>query len=31
MAEGKVFMRLDRGLHRAGHLGDMEKVEGGGK
>ena len=28
MAEGKVFMRLDRGLHRAGHLGDMEKVVG---
>lgn len=26
MAEGRVFMRLDRGLHRAGHLADIEAV-----
>lgn len=28
MAEGRVFMRLDRGLHRLGHLADLEKVLG---
>lgn len=29
-AEGRVFMRLDRSLHRLGHLADLEKVVGGG-
>jgi hypothetical protein len=29
MAEGQVFMRLDRSLHRAGHLADIERVVGG--
>lgn len=29
MAEGRVFMRLDRGLHRAGHLVDIERVVAG--
>lgn len=29
MAEGRVFMRLDRGLHRAGHLADIERVVAG--
>ncbi len=28
MAEGRVFMRLDRGLHRLGHLADLEQVVG---
>ncbi len=26
MAEGKVFMRLDRSLHREGHLKDLEAL-----
>ena len=26
MVEGRVFMRLDRGLHRLGHLADLEQV-----
>jgi hypothetical protein len=26
MAEGKVFMRLDRSLHRLGHLADLEPI-----
>lgn len=26
MAEGRVFMRLDRGLHRAAHLADIERA-----
>ena len=26
MAEGKVFMRLDRSLHREGHLADLEPI-----
>ena len=29
MADGRVFMRLDRGLHRLGHLADLERVVGG--
>ena len=29
MAEGRVFMRLDRGLHRAGHLADIERALSG--
>ena len=28
MADGRVFMRLDRGLHRLGHLADLEQVVG---
>lgn len=26
MVEGRVFMRLDRGLHRLGHLADLEPI-----
>lgn len=29
VAEGRVFMRLDRGLHRVGHLADLELIVAG--